>query len=103
MSGIVPHTLGKPGKGHGVAPAVRTTTVTIDQKGRLAIPRGLREELGLQPGDTLFVRVDDERQELHFAKAENPFDALADHAMQEFQAGRTRNVRDFAAEESIDL
>lgn len=81
----------------------RTTTAKLDQKGRLGIPRNLREELGLQPGDTFFVRVDHQRQELHFAKAENPFDPLADHAMREFHAGQTRNFRDFAVEEGIDL
>ena len=40
---------------------------------------------------------------LRYAKAENPFDALAERALAERQAGRTRSLREFAAENAIDL
>jgi hypothetical protein len=40
---------------------------------------------------------------LHFAKAENPFDGLARHAVEEYRAGRTRSLGDIAREEGIDL
>ena len=80
-----------------------TLTVRVDPKGRLTIPQRLRKTLGIEPGDILFVDYDEERKVLRYAKAENPFDALAEHAMAERQAGRTRSLREFAAENAIDL
>jgi AbrB family looped-hinge helix DNA binding protein len=80
-----------------------TVTVKADAKGRLVIPRTVRRELGIEPGDTFFLEADAERRVLHFAKAENPFDILVDHALEEHRAGRTRSLRDFAAENGIAL
>jgi hypothetical protein len=40
---------------------------------------------------------------LRYARAENPFDLLAEHAIREHRAGRTRGLRDIAKEEGIDL
>jgi AbrB family looped-hinge helix DNA binding protein len=76
-------------------------SVKVDAKGRLSIPGSLREELGIRPGDTLFVQI--EEGTLRFAKAENPFDILARHALEERRAGRTKRLRDFAAENEIAL
>ena len=74
-----------------------------DAKGRLTIPRHLRKGLGIEPGDTFFLEVDDVRGVLRFAKAENPFDILAEHALAEYRAGRTKSLRDFATENAIAL
>ncbi len=38
-----------------------TTTVTIDKAGRVVIPKTLRDELRLAPGDTLALESDGER------------------------------------------
>ena len=78
-------------------------TVRVDPKGRLTIPRRFREALSIEPGDTLFVEIDEERKVLRYAKAENPFDALARHALDEHRAGRTRGLRAFAAENDAAL
>ena len=51
----------------------------------------------------LVVEYDEERQVLLYAKAENPFDRLAEHALAEHRAGRTRTLREFAAENDIAL
>ncbi len=75
---------------------------TVDEKGRVLIPEAFRKELGIEAGDVLFVNMD-ESGVLRYARAENPFDILADHALMEYRAGRTRNLRDIAAEEGIDL
>jgi AbrB family looped-hinge helix DNA binding protein len=86
-----------------------THTVKVDSKGRLTIPAELRQSLGIEPGDTLFVEVESagnsetHSRVLRYAKADNPFDALARHAETERRAGRTRNLRDFARELDIDL
>jgi AbrB family looped-hinge helix DNA binding protein len=79
------------------------TTVKIDAKGRFTIPQLVRERLGIEPGDTFILKVDDVRGELRFAKAENPLDILAEHALAEYRAGRTKSLRDFATENRITL
>jgi len=73
--------------------------VKIDAQGRIAIPAAMRTSLGLQPGDTLFAHVDEETGGVRLAKAINPFDLLFEHAIQEYRAGRTTNLRDFLTEE----
>jgi AbrB family looped-hinge helix DNA binding protein len=78
-------------------------TVTVDAKGRLSIPADIRGALGINPGDVLFLESDLEHAVLHLAKAVNPFDGLAEHAVQEYRAGRTQNLRAYAAERGIDL
>ncbi len=77
-------------------------TVKVDPKGRLSIPAELRKLLGIEPGDTLFVETEDNGQVLRFAKAENPFDGIARYAEQEYRAGRTRSLREFADELDAD-
>lgn len=79
-----------------------SATVRVDAKGRLSLPRRLREARGIEPGDTLFVEGGEGQATLHLAKAENPFDVLADHAIREDRAGRTKSRRDFARENDLD-
>ncbi len=74
-----------------------------DPKGRLTIPRRIHKELRIEPGDTFFVEADGENAVLRYAKAENPFDTLARHALEAYRFGRTRDLRAFAAENGIDL
>ena len=76
-------------------------TVRLDTKGRLTVPRHVREAVGLEAGDTLFLDYSDGI--LRFAKAENPFDALTDEAIDEYRGGKTRSLREWAAERGIDL
>lgn len=78
-------------------------TVTIDSKGRLSLPVDVRDELGIESGDVLFLECDAEHAVIHLAKAKNPFDGLAEHAIEEHRQGRTTNVYDFAREPGIDL
>ena len=83
-----------------------TATVLIvktDARGRFNIPRHVRDRLGIEPGDTFVLDVDDVLGVLRFAKVENPFDILAEHARAEYRAGRTKSVRDFARENAIAL
>jgi bifunctional DNA-binding transcriptional regulator/antitoxin component of YhaV-PrlF toxin-antitoxin module len=67
------------------------------------IPKGVREGPESEPDDRLLVEYDEERQEMRVAKAEHPIDALVEHALAEWKAGRTRNLREFAAENDIAL
>lgn len=78
-------------------------TMKLDAQGRVALPSAIRSQLGLETGDTLFARVDAHTGTIEIAKAINPFDALYDHAVAEYRAGRTVTLREFAAAEGIDL
>lgn len=40
---------------------------------------------------------------LRFVKTENPFEILAEHAVAEYRAGRTKSLHDFATENGIAL
>lgn len=77
------------------------TTVKLDDKGRLLVPASEREALGIRPGDTLFV----ERRgnTLVYIKAENPFDALSEDAIEEYHRDETKNLREYAKERGIPL
>lgn len=73
--------------------------VQVDDKYRVMIPKEARA--GIKPGDVLFVEVTD--GVVHYAKAENPFDGLARHAVAEYRAGRTRTLQEIAQEEGVDI
>jgi AbrB family looped-hinge helix DNA binding protein len=77
-------------------------TVKTDAKGRFTIPRHVHERLGIEPGDTFILEVDD-RGVLRFAKVENSFSILAEHAVAEYRVGRTKSLRDLARENAIAL
>ncbi|MBI3922372.1 MAG: AbrB/MazE/SpoVT family DNA-binding domain-containing protein [Armatimonadetes bacterium] len=75
--------------------------VRVDNKGRLTIPKAIRTETGVKPGDLFFLQP--EGSVLHYSKAENPFDLLAEHALKEHREGKTRTLREFAKEHNIPL
>lgn len=79
------------------------TVATVDAKGRISLPAEIRGLLGIDTGDALFIEIDEEHEMIHLAKAQNPFDALAEDALREFRAGRTRSLRAYANESGIDL
>lgn len=73
-----------------------TETARVDSKGRLTIPRALRNEIDVHPGDVVFMERDG--QTLRLAKGANPLDALAEHALDEYRKGRTRKLSEIALE-----
>ena len=74
--------------------------VRIDGKGRISVPRDVRKAWGLESGDTLFIK--DFGDHLVIRKAINPFDILAEHALQEYREGKTQDLESFAKELGID-
>lgn len=75
---------------------------TMDSKGRIAIPAEIRTKYGYKSGDAFFFDAE-ENDVIRMAKAENPFDVLADQALEEQGAGHTRSLRAYAAEKGINL
>lgn len=76
-------------------------TMRVDSKGRITLPRELREALCLEPDDK--VAYECENGILRIAKAGNPFDALVEFAIAQRRAGKGISLEDFAAREGIDL
>ena len=77
--------------------------VTVDGRGRVAVPIELREQLDLKPGDALFVQVEDNGIVLRLSKAINPFDSFAALGEREYREGRTTGLRTFAKQEGFAL
>jgi bifunctional DNA-binding transcriptional regulator/antitoxin component of YhaV-PrlF toxin-antitoxin module len=79
----------------------KAITVRVDEKGRLTIPARERKEWGVEPGAVFFIERKGDI--LQLARAENPLDGLARHALAEHEAGRTKRLREFAREQGITL
>ena len=79
----------------------KTETVVIDAKGRVTIPKSICKREGLKAGDTL--AVESRNGGLRLVKQVNMWDVLAEDALAEFRAGRTRELREIAAERGIVL
>jgi bifunctional DNA-binding transcriptional regulator/antitoxin component of YhaV-PrlF toxin-antitoxin module len=69
----------------------------------ILIPDAVRKQLGIEVGDVLFLQVEEGTGVLRYAKADNPFDILAEHALREHKAGRTRTIQEIADEMGVDL
>jgi len=70
-------------------------TVRIDGKGRLTIPRHIRRALKISAGDTMFLKYEKDSNQLRMAPAQNPFDILAEQALEEYHRGHTRKIEEF--------
>lgn len=51
-------------------------TVQVDDRGRVLLPKKVKEALRLGPGDTVFLKYESESQSFVFAKINNPFDLM---------------------------
>ena len=65
--------------------------VTVDDKGRILLPKKDREAHGIQPGSRLAIAW--EGDVMQVVPVPNPFDALAEEALAEYRAGKTRGLR----------
>ncbi len=74
----------------------------MDDKGRLTLPRSVRKALKAEPGDVFFFQEDGEGV-VRMIKGENPFEALAEQAIRECEAGETITLDEFAKREAISL
>lgn len=84
-------------------PSGTVITVKVDSKGRLLIPRSIREKLKMTTGDVCFLTLDQALGILSVAKAENPFDGLARHAIREYRAGQTKSLRQYVKEQGVEI
>ncbi len=77
--------------------------VRIDEKGRVTLPKSIRKALGVEAGDTLFLKYEPEGKLVRLARAVNPFDILAEHAIREYQEGRTKTIEEYTREHNVRL
>jgi len=77
-------------------------TIKVDAKGRFSIPSSLRRRLKMHEGDVYFIELEDEGV-IRLAKAINPLDRSAAEAIDEYEAGQTMSLSDFARSEGFDL
>jgi AbrB family looped-hinge helix DNA binding protein len=74
----------------------------VDAKGRLSLPREVREAHGIAPGDTLLV-VSDDQHALHIFKPETLIEGRIAEALAEYHAGETESLEEIAAEWGVQL
>jgi len=75
----------------------KETFARVDNKGRVTLPRSIREAWGLKTGDMVFFRYDSKNNKVQIAPAVSPFDILAEHAIEKNKQERTKT-----AEEGVD-
>lgn len=70
----------------------------LDDRGRFLIPRSLREQLSLKPGDAVFYGEVD--GEVHLRKATDPYgaDHIGKALRRELEEGRTKTIEQYRAE-----
>ncbi len=75
---------------------------TLDDRGRFQLPRGLRAQLGLKPGDAVYYGEVD--GELHLRKATDPYraDHIGEALRREIEEGKTKTIGQIAEEMGID-
>ena len=72
----------------------KNISLTIDNKGRLTIPKSIREALHIKNGDVLLLKYESNEGILHIARAvQNPIQVLSEYTEKEYESGRTKNIR----------
>ena len=77
------------GSDNGLNPlkhSIMTTTVTLDKAGRVVIPKSLREELQIEPGDQLELEYEGEHVTLRPKRAGSPL--RKEHGVWVFRGGK---------------
>ena len=77
--------------------------VKADAKGRVTLPKAIRDELNVEDGTPFFVKFIRGERVIILAPAINPFDILAEEAMEEHKVGKTTNIEEYAKNHGIDL
>ena len=80
-----------------------TMSVKLDNKGRLVVPKEVREALGAQEGDVFYLDYDVFEGLLVFAAATNPLLKRIEEGRTEYKAGLTKSLDEVAAELGITI
>ena len=78
----------------------KSISLTVDSKGRLTIPKNIRKALNIENGDIMLLKFDSKEGVIKIARAaQNPIEVLSSYADMEFEAGRTKNIRELLINE----
>ena len=61
----------------------KSEAVKVDDRGRISLPKEIRDKIGVESGDTLFMRW--KNGVLEIRKAIDPFDVLTTHVQEEIE------------------
>lgn len=75
----------------------------IDNKGRVTLPKSIRQALGVSVGDMLYLKYDAQKRRLHLAPAVSPFDILAENAIKEYEEGQTIGAEELARKHHLKI
>lgn len=82
---------------------MQTMTAILDSKGRLVVPKQMRERDSLEDGDLFFVDPNSESGTITFVKVENPLIKIVAESRAEYEAGNYQSIEEVAAELGIEL
>ncbi len=75
----------------------------VDNEGRVALPEKIRKALKLEPGSTVMIELEADTNVIHIRPAlDDLVLVIAKRAEEEYAAGQTRNLREYAREHGID-
>ncbi len=75
----------------------------VDNEGRVALPEKIRKALKLEPGSTVLIELEADTNVIHIRPAlDDLVLVIAKQAEEEFAAGKTRSLREYARERGID-
>ena len=77
-------------------------TVQVDSKGRITLPKGIRNKAEIKEGDTFFVEIQQGQVKLTRA-IKDPLVVLREHGRKEYKKSETKELRDYAKEKGIEL
>ncbi|HET9662354.1 MAG TPA: hypothetical protein VFP05_18650 [Thermomicrobiales bacterium] len=80
-----------------------TLTAILDSKGRLVVPKQMRERDALEDGDLFVIDPHSEAGTITFVRVENPLVRLVAESRAEYEAGNFQSIEEVAAELGVDL
>ena len=80
-----------------------TMSVKLDNKGRLVVPKEVRDAMGAREGDVFYLDYDVFDGLLVFAAATNPLIQRVEEGRAEYKAGQTKSLDDVAAELGVTI
>jgi bifunctional DNA-binding transcriptional regulator/antitoxin component of YhaV-PrlF toxin-antitoxin module len=78
-------------------------TAILDSKGRLVVPKRMRDRDALEDGDLFIVDPDSAEGTVTFVRVESPLVRIVAESRAEYEAGNFQSIEEVAAELGIDL
>ncbi|MCF8002221.1 MAG: AbrB/MazE/SpoVT family DNA-binding domain-containing protein [Halanaerobiales bacterium] len=75
----------------------------VDSKGRITLPKEIREKACIEEGEVLFIYEVDIGQLKLIRAVEDPLVKLKEYTEKEFEKGETKSIRQYAKEKGINV